>query len=362
MTENRGIFIGATGQNVGKTTICLGLIAGLRKRLGTVGFIKPVGQQHLTVAEGLKVDKDVVLFKEYFKLESSYADMSPVLLPKGHTRKFLDGEIADDYTVKIKEAYEHISRKNDFTLVEGTGHVGVGSIVGMNNAKVAAELGLDMIIIASGGLGSAHDELALNIAMCHKYGVKVKGLILNRVFDKKREMILNYFPKALKHWGIPLIGCVPFNEFLSTPSMQDFKTLFNTQLLSGHKYHYRHFKRSRLVAGSFESYLEELVPNELIITPASRDDIILGTLEKGIPECGMILTGRHPIDPIILKKIEASDVPVLYAPIESYVAMEKITSFVAKTRVEDTPKIEEAIQLVEKHVDFDAICPGVQAK
>jgi len=45
----KAIFIAATGQNVGKTTICLGLPAGLRKRFSRVGFIKPVGQQHVEV-------------------------------------------------------------------------------------------------------------------------------------------------------------------------------------------------------------------------------------------------------------------------------------------------------------------------
>jgi len=34
-----------------------------------VGFIKPVGQRHVIVEGNLKVDKDVVLFKEYFGLD-----------------------------------------------------------------------------------------------------------------------------------------------------------------------------------------------------------------------------------------------------------------------------------------------------
>ena len=33
------------------------------------------------------------------------------------------------------------------------GHCGVGSIVNLNNAKVASILGADMVLIANGGLG-----------------------------------------------------------------------------------------------------------------------------------------------------------------------------------------------------------------
>ena len=222
----KGIFIAATGQNVGKTTLCLGLLAALSKRFTSVGFLKPVGQHHVEVDNGLQVDKDVVLFKEHFQLSSHYSDMSPVILPSGFTRDFLDGKVQkDEIESQIVRAYEKISQQNEFTIVEGTGHIGVGSIVQMNNAKVASLLGLDVIIISSGGLGSAHDDLALNIALCHTHGVQVRGIILNRVLEDKREMIETYFPKSLEAWGIPLIGCLPYNAFLSTPTLKDFENL-----------------------------------------------------------------------------------------------------------------------------------------
>lgn len=360
------IFIAATGQNVGKTTLCLGIIAALRKRFPDIGFIKPVGQQHVKVHDNLNVDKDVVLFKEHFKLTSDYADMSPVILPAGFTRDFLDGKVnSTRMESRIKEAFQTIYNSHSYTVVEGTGHIGVGSIVQMNNAKVAALLGLDVVIIASGGLGSANDELALNIAMCHAYGVKVRGVILNRVIEDKRSMIEEYFPKALHHLNIPLIGCVPYNAFLNTPTLKDFELLFQTQLIAGHKHHYCHFPHHRLVAGSIEAFLEEWQSNELIITPASREDIILATLDQfhrakareHSSLQGMILTGRQAPSPFIINSIKQADIPALYAPLCSYDAMKKITSFTAKIRGEDLSKIEQAINLVEKTVDLDALCP-----
>lgn len=368
----RAIFIAATGQNVGKTTLCLGILAALHKRFPLVGFIKPVGQQHVQVQDHQIVDKDVVLFKEYFGLRSDYADMSPVLLPSGFTREFLDHKVSQvEVELSIVKAFAKISQQHQFTIVEGTGHIGVGSIIQMNNAKVAALLGLDVILIASGGLGSAFDELALNIAMCQNYGVKVKGIILNRVLEEKREMILEYFPKALQNWNIPLIGCVPYNAFLSTPTLKDFEILFKTQLIAGKKHDYCHFQHPRLVAGSLEAYQEENGYSELIITPASREDIILATLERqkqikpsskknGVN--GMILTGRHPPRATIIEKIKQADFPALYAPLCSYDAMKMITSFTAKIRQEDSPKIEQAIQLVEQNLNFDHLLAHISHK
>lgn len=138
-----------------------------------VGFIKPVGQRHVRVGpemlptgakQSLRVDKDVVLFKEHFNLETcEYQEMSPVVIPAGYTREFLDGNIKEEDQIKaIKESYASIASKNEFVVVEGTGHCGVGSIVNMDNARVASILGLDIIFVVNGGLGSAFDELAVS--------------------------------------------------------------------------------------------------------------------------------------------------------------------------------------------------------
>ncbi len=361
----KSIFIAATGQNVGKSTLCLGIIAALRKRFSSVGFIKPIGQQHVKINDKIIVDKDVVLFKEHFDLSADWSDMSPVIIPAGFTRDYLDGNLDEkELEDKIESSFKKIYNQNAFTVVEGTGHIGVGSIVGLNNAKVAAKLGLDMIIIASGGLGSAFDELSLNIALCHEYGVKVKGVILNRVIDSKREMIAEYFPKALKKWDIPLLGLIPFNDLLNTPAIKDFEILFDAPLISGQEHSYRHFQHPRLVAGSLESYQDDIMQNELIITPATREDIILKTIEKHTEakrkngkdlEGGIILTSRHAPSDAIVKMIKAHDIPVIYAPICSYDAMKMITSFIAKIRNGDTLKIDRAINLVEENLNLDLL-------
>jgi len=358
--KKQAIFIAATGQNVGKTTTCLGLISGLRKRFSQVGFIKPVGQQHVTVKDQLKVDKDVVLFHEVFQLNSLYEDMSPVIVPPGMTKQFLDGRLSNQsLREKIIDSFLRISSQHDYTIVEGTGHVGVGSIIDQNNAVVASELGLDVVIISTGGLGSAFDELALNIEMCRAKGLKIRGVILNRVLHEKREMILEYFPKALARWNIPLIGCIPYNEFLNTPTMRDFALLFETKFLSGEINSLRHFRDKRLVACSLEAYQAEMVPNELVITPATRKDIVKATLKKHDEEDfrgGMILTGRHAPDQDLLSLVRHFEVPVIYAPRCTYEAMKMITSYTAKICTEDQTKVHKAIELVESHIDFELLC------
>ena len=364
--NKKAFFVAATGQNVGKTTTCLGLLSGLKKRYNEVGFLKPIGQEYVETETGSHVDKDVLLFKSFFKLSASYEEMSPVLFPKGFTRDFLDGKVDHrDLTDKISQAFRSIASQNRFTIIEGTGHTGVGSIVDLNNAQVAALLKCPIILIASGGLGSSFDELSLNRTQCEKYGVRVAGVILNRVLDEKRGMIVEYMTKALRRWDIPLLGCIPFNTFLSMPTMNDFELLFQTELMTGKEYRLRHFQQIRLVASSLEMYPTLIHPNQLIITPADREDIILATLTRywdlkiAHPdenlEAGIILTGKNPPKNAILDQIRRAEIPMLYAPVSSFVAMKMINTYTAKIRKEDTAKIEEAINVVENHVDFDAL-------
>lgn len=58
---------------------------------------------------------------------------------------------------------------------------GVGSILGLNNAEVASLLGLDVLLVANGGLGSTFDLLNLNRTLFRSKGVNVRFVLLNKV-------------------------------------------------------------------------------------------------------------------------------------------------------------------------------------
>ena len=161
-----------------------------------------MGQQHVTV-EGVRVDKDVQVMKEYFGLDHlRYEDMSPVIVPRDYTKSFIDGSITSDaQQAAVREAVERVAARaelsfkihvcvrragvvldapskfrrrsrparrpqvastSDVTVLEGTGHVGVGSIIEASNADVAARLGADVVLVANGGIGSAFRGRAEN--------------------------------------------------------------------------------------------------------------------------------------------------------------------------------------------------------
>ncbi|MBI5078680.1 AAA family ATPase, partial [Candidatus Saganbacteria bacterium] len=179
MTKKR-IYVAATRQNDGKTIVSLGLMAALKKRIEKVGYIKPVGQHYLVI-DGKKVDKDAVLVSQVYGLPDSLVNMSPVAVPRGFTEDYIRHGKKEILARRIKRAFHKLAQENDFILIEGTGHAGVGAVFDMSNSEVAALLHSKAIIVSIGGIGKPIDEIMLNKAMFDQKGVEVIGVIINKI-------------------------------------------------------------------------------------------------------------------------------------------------------------------------------------
>ena len=149
----RKVFVAATGQNSGKTTTSLSLMYMARKKYERVGFIKPLGPKPAVASNGMVADKDAALMAEVFGLEDDLALMSPVVLLPGDTQKILDGELSgQDLERKILAAIDELDRKNDFLIIEGAGHTGVGSVIGFSNARIARLVGAPVLMVPGVGM------------------------------------------------------------------------------------------------------------------------------------------------------------------------------------------------------------------
>jgi len=378
---NRALFVAATKQHVGKTTTSLALTSGLKKRFNKIGFMKPVGQEHVPVNDAsgkniIRVDKDVCLVREHFRLDHlDYEFMSPVIIPRGYTKNYIDGKIKNsEQAEKILHSFQKLSEKSDMMLVEGTGHVAVGSIVGLNNAQAASMLNADMILVANGGLGSAFDELELNRVLCEHYNVRIAGVIVNKVIPEKYDQTKDYMSRALEQcWNVPLLGCIPDRPFLGCPALADLERLFGTKLLSGEQYRMRHYSvhETNMVTTSLHKFLENLrkkPTRTLYFCHCTRHDIILGFFgeyqrrlqenDDGAMESALIVCGRknkYILDKEIREMISIIDAPVLYVELSTHEAIEKVHSFTPKLNINDTHRVTTAVDHYEPYIDFDKL-------
>src|SRR4249920_885261 len=212
------VFIAATRQNDGKTTTSLGLIAALQKHYPRIGYIKPVGQRFVEIEEQ-KIDEDTVLMDSVYQLNCPLVDMSPIAVEPDFTRRYLQSSNNETLVRKIQKAFDRVAWEKDFVLCEGSGHAGVGSVFDLSNAQVAKVLGAKVIIVTSGGIGKPIDEVSLNQALFEKEGVKIIGVIINKVHSDKVDYITDFARRGFKRKGLELLGVIPHQQILSSPTL-----------------------------------------------------------------------------------------------------------------------------------------------
>jgi len=356
------VFIAATKQNDGKTTVALGLIFNFQKVFKQIGFIKPVGQRYLE-EDGLKVDEDSVLIDDSLKLcgiKCRLKDMSPVAVEKGFTENYIAQPVRKSISKQIRESFKRVAQKKDLVVIEGTGHAGVGSVFDHSNAAVAKILGSKVIMISSGGIGRPIDEIILNKALFEKEGVKVLGVIVNKVMPEKFGKINRLIRRGLKRKGIEVLGVIPYNSSLSYPTIRqildetNYKTLFecNDAALDNHV--------AKMVVGAMQpkDAVKYITDHSLVITPGDREDIISLTLElysKGCKVAGIILTGDLLPSEEFINQTKDASIPVLLAKTDTYITASTVHDLTVKIRPTDKEKIETVKKLIHDYVDLDMI-------
>lgn len=361
-TQTRRIFVAATRMNDGKTTTCLGLFEVLRSMYPRIGFIKPVGQRYVTV-EGMLVDEDSFLFDQIYHVQVPIESMSPVTIDATFTRRYLENpaEHRDAIVDRICRAFDRVSWEKDFTLIEGTGHAGVGAVFEHSNARVAQLLGAKVIIVAQGGIGRPVDEIALNKALFDQQGVEVIGAVLNKVQPEKIPLVTEYAGRGLRQLGVPLLGVLPIQNMLSAPNLSQIAEETDGRWINAEG-HGRNQRILRVVIGAMtaKGIIDYLLPGTLVITPGDRDDVILAAIasaglsgQQGIS--GIVLTQDILPHPKILELLAQTEIPVIAAKADSYTIASRINNMTVKTQPQDQDKIPIIKKLIQDHVDLQQL-------
>lgn len=367
--STKRIFIAATRMNDGKTTTSLALFSALRTITNKVGFIKPVGQRFVEV-EGHRVDEDSVLLDQIFNVEVPIQAMSPIAIHPTFTRDYLDHpELNHESNIdKMCRAFDRAAFEKDYIIIEGTGHAGVGSVFNLSNAEVARQLDAKVIIVARGGIGRPIDEIALNKALFEQSGVEVIGAIINKVEPDKMELISKYCKIGLERMGVPLLGCIPIEEKLTAPNLNQIVEEVHGRWLngrdSGGNKRVDQVIIGAMAAKGLVDYLEEGV---LIVTPGDREDIILSAIAmEGIAGkpviSGIILTRSVLPHPKIMDMISKTQIPVVICNDESYDVASRINKMTVKTQPSDSDKISIIKDLIVKNIDLNIIQNAFSAK
>lgn len=355
------IFVAATQQNDGKTTSALGLFAALRKRLGRIGFIKPVGQRFEEI-DGKRIDEDTVLIDQTFSVHTPLEAMSPIAVEPDFTRRYIEKSNNEVLVRRILNSFDRAAWEKDFVIIEGTGHAGVGSVFDLSNARVAKLVASKVLLVTGGGIGRPIDEVALNKALFDKEGVEVVGVILNKVMPDKYEYVRDFARRGLARLGIDLVGCIPREPVLANATLgQICKTIKGT-FLNARERSRRRVKKVIIGAMSSSQVMRFFQPGTLVVTPGDREDVILAALSvsslsdlDGHSLAGLVLAGDHMPSEPVLELLKNSHLPVITSCLDSYAVANSIHSMTVKTLPGDVEKIDKIQTMIEQYVEIDRL-------
>lgn len=207
---SKGIFITATGTDVGKTFVTALIVKLLRQHGLNAGYYKAAlsGAEYIDgklIAGDAQYVCDVSLLKEEPNSLVSYiyeTAVSPHLASQIENKPVEMDVILSDFN-KVKDKF-------DFITVEGSG--GIVCPIRMDHktimlTDIIKELNLDVIIIAPAALGSINSTV-LTVNYTKNLGICIKGIILNQ-YDKENFLHLDNKNKIEELTGIPVIACVP---------------------------------------------------------------------------------------------------------------------------------------------------------
>ena len=385
----RQLYLAATGQNRGKTTAALGLLDGFRRAGLRTGFMKPVGQRTV-IDHDQPADEDAVLMHEVFDLPATYSAMSPVHIPRGFTKSYIAGEVVENLGARVVAARDTFRSDYDILLIEGTGHAGVGAVIGLSNAVVAGMLGAPAIIVSEGGVGRPIDEIILNASHFADHGVNVAGAIVNKVDLDAQPGIEQVLERGLDRHGIRLLGVLPVRPILSNPTLGMILEGVHGETIHPGPDLDRVIDGVAIGAMEPRHMLERVGPGTLVIVPGDREDVILTLTTAhlarrfriaGATEAariaqiaaeatnertanveghegaaiGLVLTGGYRPRDAVLAAIRQADLFATLVSEDTYVVASEVHDLLVKTHPADREKIELIKQLVAEHLDIDRI-------
>lgn len=363
----RHLYLAATGQNRGKTTTSLGLLdIFLREGLRT-GFMKPVGQRTVVDESGIPADEDAVLVKAVYDLREPMAAMSPVHIPRGFTKAYIAGEVVEDLGARIVDAHATFVADKDVLLIEGTGHAGVGAVIGLSNAVVAALLRAPAVIVSEGGVGRPIDEIVLNASHFAAHGVAVAGAIVNKVDVDAQPGIATILERGLARHGIPLLGVIPYRPILSNPTLSMIVGGTGAELLNAGPDLDLVIGGISVAAMEPHHVLQHVIGRRIVIVAGDREDVIVAlsrahraemrrpAVIRGEAEpstVGFVLSGYRP-RPAVIDEIRRAELFACFLDEDTYMVASDVHDLLVKTHASDRGKIEMIKSIVAASLDAE---------
>ena len=192
-TLSKGLFVVGTGTDIGKTYVTGLLLKYIRDNGYNATYFKAALSGAIKDENDSLVPGDAVEVLTMVGLEEDTDFLVPYIYETAvspHLASQIEGNPVD--LGVVKDAYEKVSQKYDYIVMEGSGGIVCPIREGKDNENnimledIIKHLGLDVILIADAGLGTIN-SIVTTVEYLKNRNVHVCGIIMNNYKDELME-------------------------------------------------------------------------------------------------------------------------------------------------------------------------------
>lgn len=341
-------FLAPTRQNVGLTSVALGVVLALQRQGLRVGFVKPVPQDET------HIERSAHFARVICQIDSP----NPLAIEQVVERMGANqtDELLEDVVSLCMEA----AKDKDVLVVEGL-HTEPGqSFATRLNNDVARTLQAEVILVADASDRNAVAEAHLMANQMRIDGRQIAGVILNKASDNYDQAA------AIKELdGIPLWGIVGFNASLQAPRTLDIARHLKAEIVVKGDIATRRVLDTVVAARSATEVIERLKPGALIVSAGDRDDVMLATAlaaSNGIQLAGLLLTHNSYVGEKITEfapRAFNSDLPIMRTSGDTFATATLLGRLPTAVAADDDERMASVLESIAEQLYTPSIMTAV---
>ena len=366
------ILLVPTGEGVGLTSACLGLVYALECQGIKAGFLRPFSQE-----THVEPDRTTALYRHV----SKSASVEPI--PFAKLMHQLNIGETDELLEEVVSLHRQIAKAHNFIIVEGLVPTARDSFASELNASLAQALDAKVIFISNADInhpkktaekiesqlrhfGGTESSRTAGVLLMRTRGLPADSAQIPVTIDPNLRLVnevaqfSNEIQKSHSHIGsekFPIIGMVPFSDTLSVPRTSDLASQIQAVWINEGKAQHRRVLHSSLIASNIEHELHKFIAGELIISASDRIDVLLASSlasSNGIPLAGLVLTEHHEPNALVLEFCQTAiknGLPILHTPLSTFETAQQLTNLSNEIPVDDTERAEQVTRFVSSHIN-----------
>ncbi len=357
---SKNLYVTELEPESGMSVVALGIMEFLVRNLDRVALFRPIIN---TSRQKDGIDKTLHLISTHYGLEIPYEQMYAFTFDEAQSL------ISEQKTGRLVETiltkYKALESKHDFVLCLGTDFESDSAAFEFElNVDIANNLSCPVLMITDAyesSVDSILKQCKFAIEAFEEKGSSILAMLLNRTPKHLQDKLTDTLRESLQD-KVEQIYSIPYEKSLAMLTMSEIVSALDAELMYGHDQLSRLVTRFVVAAMNLRSYLPRITNDDLIITPADRLDIILGTIaayrSTSMPNiAGMVLTNYYQTDETLQNLLDGAEnlVPIIKVEDDTFTAASRIKTIRNYITPDSHRKIATALGLFEANVETTAL-------